>query len=304
MLAIEVKNLSKSYRHGFLLKKKQALKNVSFRINQGDVVGFLGPNGAGKTTTIKSMVGVIYPDSGEIYFFGEKLNKQVKKKIGYLPEAPYFYNYLTGEELLCYFGRFFFSSRKELEERVKDILKLVGLKKEGKQKLKTYSKGMLQRIGLAQALLHDPEIVILDEPMSGLDPVGRKEFKDIIFSLKDKGKTVFFSSHILQDVEMICDKVLIIFNGEIRREGVLEELMEEEVKFFEVTLEGAKHEIFSDSSVISVKGDRILLQVEEKDLEGILRKALDSGFKVKAIVPRHLTLEEIFIREVRKNEGS
>ncbi len=304
MPVIQVKNLKKSYRHGFLLKKKEALKGVSFTVEKGDITGFLGPNGAGKTTTIKSIVGVIYPDEGEVLLYGRKLDKEAKRKLGYLPEAPYFYNYLTGRELLHYFGRFFFKSRKTIRERTQEVLRLVGLEKAADHKLKTYSKGMLQRIGLAQALLHDPEIIILDEPMSGLDPVGRKEFKDIIFSLKERGKTVFFSSHILQDVEMICDKVLIIFNGRITMEGVLEELMEAEISHFDVTLEGKQPEALSGYPLISKRGDRYLYQVKEDELDQLLRDALDAGFKVKAVVPRHLTLEEIFMRQVKDNEGN
>jgi ABC-2 type transport system ATP-binding protein len=210
--AIEVEKLTKDYPYGFLqLKKKRSLDALTMQVQTGEVFGFLGPNGAGKSTTIKLLMRLIFPTAGTARMLGKPISDiAMHRDIGYLPEQPYFYDYLTATELLDYFARFHDFSANERRERVARTLKKVGLADSARVQLRKFSKGMLQRVGLAQAILHDPELVVLDEPMSGLDPVGRREVRDIILELKKQGKTVLFSTHILSDAEMLCDRVGVI----------------------------------------------------------------------------------------------
>ncbi|MCD6454606.1 MAG: ABC transporter ATP-binding protein [Candidatus Aminicenantes bacterium] len=293
---IEIKDVRKSYKQGFFLEKKEVLHGVSFKVKTGAVVGLLGPNGAGKTTTIKILMGISNPDSGEVYIFGKSQSKMVREKIGFLPETPYFYDYLTGREILKSFAGFF-SIKVNVERRIDEVIELVGLKGHENKWLRSYSKGMLQRIGLAQAILHDPQLLVLDEPMSGLDPMGRREFRDIITSLKKRGKTILFSSHILQDVEMICDEVVMIYNGRVIKQGVLEEMLSGEIKYYEVTVKGVEVPGFEPERR---SGKRVLYRVEENEVDELIKKVVSAGGKVKAVIPRSLNLEEIFIREVQK----
>src|SRR5438046_3267754 len=219
--AIEIENLTKEYPFGFLhLKKRTSLEGLSMQVEMGDVFGFIGPNGAGKSTTIKLLTGLIFPTAGSAQILGRPVSDvTMHRDIGYLPEQPYFYDYLTAAELLDYFARFHGFGAAERNERVQKMLKKVGLETAGKIQLRKYSKGMLQRVGLAQAILHDPKLVILDEPMSGLDPVGRREVRDIILELKNAGKTILFSTHILSDAETLCDRVGVIAGGKLRGVG-------------------------------------------------------------------------------------
>lgn len=225
MIELEVSGLKKSFKSNFLIRNTDVLKGININVRKGSIYGFLGPNGAGKTTTIKSILGLIKPDSGQIKFEGIKADTlEIRKKTGFLPENPYYYDYLTGKEMLEFSGQLFSIGKKELNKRVEKILELVGLRNKKDAKLKYFSKGMIQRIGLGQALVNNPSFLILDEPFSGLDPIGRKQLRDIILSLKKNGKTVFFSSHILQDMEMIVDDIGIIIDGKITREGKLKDL--------------------------------------------------------------------------------
>src|SRR5437762_5826663 len=219
--AIEIEKLTKEYPFGFLhLKKRTSLEGLSMQVEMGDVFGFIGPNGASKSTTIKLLTGLIFPTAGTARILEKPISDiGMHNRIGYLPEQPYFYDYLTAAELLDYFARFHDLKAAERRERVDRMLKKVGLETARKIQLRKYSKGMLQRVGLAQAILHDPKVVILDEPMSGLDPVGRREVRDIILELKKDGKTVMFSTHILSDAETLCDRVGVIVGGELRGVG-------------------------------------------------------------------------------------
>src|ERR1700752_334183 len=218
---IETQNLTKEYPYGFLhLKRKTSLEDLTMQVEDGEVFGLLGPNGAGKSTTIKLLMGIIFPTAGSAQIRGKPVSDvTMHRDIGYLPEQPYFYDYLTAAEVLDYFARFHGFSAAERKERVQKMLQRVGLETAGKIQLRKFSKGMLQRVGLAQAILHDPKLVILDEPMSGLDPVGRREVRDIILELKKAGKTILFSTHILSDAEILCDRVGVLAGGKLRGVG-------------------------------------------------------------------------------------
>ena len=235
-VAIELKNICRSFKNHFWQNKKQVLKDVSLKIYKGEIFGFLGPNGAGKTATIKIITGLIRPDSGSIKIFEHPANAlEVKKRIGFLPESPYFYEHLTGYEFLKISA--LLSNQKDYKSVILGLLEKVGLKHAVRLQLRKYSRGMLQRIGIAQALVAEPELLILDEPLTGLDPIGRKEIKDIILEQKAKGNTVFFSSHILPDAEAVCDRIGIIIDGQIIKVGELNKLLKKGLKTDEITLE-------------------------------------------------------------------
>ncbi len=300
---LTIKNLHKSYKTGFIPRRKPVLKGISLSVQAGEIFGYLGPNGAGKTTTLKCILGLIFPDTGEIRLFGEPhLSLAAKERIGYLPENPYFYEYLTAEEFLEFYAQLFPGSRQEKEKKIKQLLRLVGLEAAASLQLRRFSKGMLQRVGLAQALINDPELVFLDEPLGGLDPIGRKELRDVIVSLKDAGKTVFLCSHILQDIEMICDRVAIIISGRIAAQGSLQDLISEKILFTEVTLSGVpREELEGLGEFLSVRGDRAWLKVfDEPKLEKIFRLVNERKGKIHSVVPRTETLEDLFVGMVKQ----
>ena len=227
-MVITTEGLTKEFRVGFRMKRVLALDGLNLRVEEGEIFGYIGPNGAGKTTTLKIMMGLIYPTSGNVQIFGRDIKDiNIKMDIGFLPEAPYFYDYLTAREFLDFYSQLFGLAKKERERRIEGLLDMVDLRLVKDTQLRKFSRGMLQRIGIAQALINDPKLVILDEPMSALDPVGRTKIRDVILRLKDEGKTVFFSSHILSDVEMICDQVGLLVNGKLKEIGKLEELLGE-----------------------------------------------------------------------------
>src|SRR5436309_5340985 len=237
MTAIEIDNLTKDYETGFWRKRKmRALDGLSLTVESGQIFGFLGANGAGKTTTLKLLMRLIYPTSGSARIYGRDIGDvSMHARIGYLPENPYFYDYLTAREFLSYCAELFGLDRAERELRTEELLTRVNLeKKSWDRQLRKFSKGMLQRVGLAQALVNDPESVFLDQPMSGLDPVGRREVRDLIASLRTEGKTVFMCSHILSDIEVLCDSVAIVNNGRVAHAGSLEELRARETNVIEI----------------------------------------------------------------------
>ncbi|OGC41189.1 hypothetical protein A2Y85_05125 [candidate division WOR-3 bacterium RBG_13_43_14] len=234
--AILIENVCRSFKEHFWHQKKIILNNINLEIKQGEVFGFLGPNGAGKTTTIKIITGLIRPDSGRVEVFGHPAGSQdARKDIGFLPESPYFYEHLTGYEFLKIHA--LLHNMKNYRNRITELLETVGLTKAANSFLRSYSRGMLQRIGIAQALLADQALLVLDEPLTGLDPIGRKEIKDIVLEEKKKGKTIFFSSHILPDAEAVCDRIGIIINGEIKNVGELNQLLKKNTKTDEISLE-------------------------------------------------------------------
>lgn len=300
--ALELEKVYKSYKLGFIPKKKQVLKGVSFYVNEGEIFGYLGPNGAGKTTTIKCILNLIFPDAGRITIFGEdSLKPKARQRVGFLPENPYFYDYLTGREFLAFYADLLGIHGRVKEEKIGYLLKLVGMERAADLQLRKYSRGMLQRIGLAQALLNDPVLVVLDEPMGGLDPIGRKEFRDIIVNLKKEGKTVFLSSHILQDIEMICDRVAIILAGEIINQGYLGDLISEKVLYTEITIAGIPAAEFNHlGESVSTSGDRVLLKVyEERNIDQVINLVQQKKGKIVSLVPRTETLEDIFVNMVK-----
>jgi ABC-2 type transport system ATP-binding protein len=301
--AIRIRDLRKNFRLGFIPKTRPILKGITFSVREGEIFGYLGPNGAGKTTTIKCLLDLIRPDAGTVDIFGRSsLSPRSRETLGFLPENPYFYDYLTAREFLAFTADLFGLARRDKAERIARLLKLVGLERAADLPLRKYSRGMLQRAGLAQALINDPKLVILDEPLGGMDPLGRKEIRDIIVRFKDEGKTVFFTSHILQDIEMICDRVAIIVGGRIVREGTLRELVSEKVLFTEVTVSGIAAEAFEGlGESLSVQGDRVLLKVfEEAKVDEVLDLVRDRRGRLVSLSPRTETLEDIFVETVTR----
>jgi ABC-2 type transport system ATP-binding protein len=307
---IETVRLSKSYRAGFRIKKAQALIDLNLQVEKGEIFGFLGPNGAGKTTTIKILIGLTKPTSGFATVLGKPpRSHQVKGRLGFLPESPYFYEYLTATEFLTLAAQLSGVRRSEIGSRVKQVLKMVRMEQAAGQQMRGFSRGMLQRIGIAQALIHDPELVILDEPMGGLDPIGRKEFRDIILNLREQGKTVFFSTHILADVEMICDRVGIIVAGRMAQVGKLSEIIGSEVESIEITLKGVTGKTRKLLERVAqralVSGEIMLLTVrDEREVEKVMAIAREVEARVTAIVPRTRTLEEFFMTQVKRAAGN
>lgn len=300
---LKIENLHKSFKLGFLLKKKEILRGISLSVKQGEVFGYLGPNGAGKTTTIKCILGLIFPEKGSIEIFGHPhFSPKAKEKTGFLPENPYFYDHLTASEFLDYYSQLFLIKKEEKEEKIKSLLRLVDLEGSADLQLRKFSRGMLQRIGMAQTLLNDPSLVFLDEPLGGLDPLGRKEIRDIIVRLKDEGKTVFLSSHILQDIEMICNRVAIIVNGEIINQGALQDLVSEKILFTEIILSGVgEKELEGLGEYFSGHGDRTLLKIlKEENVEKVLQLVQSRKGKVHSLIPRTETLEDLFVEIVKQ----
>jgi ABC-2 type transport system ATP-binding protein len=297
--AIEIENLTKDYPFGFLhLKKKRSLEGLTMQVESGEVFGFLGPNGAGKSTTIKLLVGLIFPDAGSARILGKPITDiEMHRDIGYLPEQPYFYDYLTAAEVLDYFARFHDLTATDRSERVARMLKKVGLETARKIQLRKYSKGMLQRVGLAQAILHDPKVVILDEPMSGLDPIGRREVRDIILELKREGRTVLFSTHILSDAEMLCDRVGVIVGGKLRGVGAPGEMVGMKAHGMEILFElpGASAAAAAVIAKATKTGDRYRLQVSEEELYAAVEQLRGVGAKILSVAQVKASLEEYFM---------
>jgi ABC-2 type transport system ATP-binding protein len=304
---IKVENLSKVFVSDWKREKVRAVDGLSFEVEEGEVCGFLGPNGAGKTTTLKILFGLLSPTSGKVSILGSDCRGlDFRKDVGFLPENPYFYDYLTGEEFLNFYGCLFELPGKVRRERIAALLKLVDLERAAGLRLRKYSKGMLQRIGMAQALINDPKLLVLDEPQSGLDPAGRKKIRDLILRMKARGKTVLFSSHILSDAEMICDRVMIVHRGRLAATGRLEELLEARVRAVEVRAEGLPAETVEElrrraASVIEAQGQtQFLFEGEEEQIPRVLETISAAGGRVRSLVPHRETLEDVFLREVRE----
>jgi ABC-2 type transport system ATP-binding protein len=316
MVVLKTEGLTKEYRTGFWLTRVRVLRDLNLEVNEGEIFGYLGPNGAGKTTTLKLLMGLIHPTAGRAWILGRDVSDvAVKAQVGFLPENPSFYDYLTGQEFLDFYGELFGIPNRERGRRIEELLDKVGLSKAGALQLRKYSKGMLQRIGLAQALINDPKVVVLDEPMSGLDldepmsgldPVGRKEIRDLILDLKARGKTVFFSTHIVPDVEMICDRVGIIVAGQLIRVGPLEDLLGSEVECIEIVASG-----LDEAAWVHVKEWSLRPPVErkvffavktEQDASRAVELLVGRGVSIHVVLPQRRTLEEHFLQEVTGRE--
>lgn len=311
MAVIEIENLTKDYEVGFWKKKKvRALDGLNLSVERGEIFGFLGGNGAGKTTTIKLLMRLMFPTSGSARILGRDISDvKMHARIGYLPENPYFYDYLTARELLNYFAELFGIEKAERIRRVENLLDKVGVENDSRNKqLRKFSKGMLQRVGLAQSLINEPEIVFLDEPMSGLDPVGRRGIRELIANLREKGVTVFMSTHILSDIEVLCDRVAILRKGKLAATGKLDELLAKsgETQSFEITLNGISpealapvlHNLKPVSLVPTASGARI--QIEDEDqIESVLAASRNLGGKLVSVQPVRQSLEELFVRETK-----
>ena len=299
MTVLDLVDIHKSYRSHLSIRKYWILRALSLSIREGEIFGFIGTNGAGKTTTIKVALGLLFPDQGVVRLFGEDASRvELRRRVGFLPENPYLYDYLTGEEFLDFHARLFGFKPAERRRRVQELLEQVGLKNRGDRQLRHYSKGMLQRIGLAQALINDPELVVLDEPMSGLDPIGRREVRDIILGLKARGRTVFFSTHILSDTEMICDRVGLLVKGSLKAVGTIEELVSRDVPYWEVALQGLVNGNLPCGRIVSRRDDRVLVRVESQaDLHRLLSILNGHGTSLVSVTPARQSLEDLFVRE-------
>ncbi|HXU40224.1 MAG TPA: ABC transporter ATP-binding protein [Blastocatellia bacterium] len=301
---IELTQLTKDYETGFLRKKRvRALDHLSLEVRRGEIFGFLGPNGAGKTTTLKLLMRLIYPTSGGARILGRAIDDvETHSRIGYLPENPYFYDYLTGRELLDYTAALFGMPRDVIATRGQELLALVGLDSaRANRQLRKYSKGMLQRIGIAQALVNDPEVVFLDEPMSGLDPIGRREVRDLLLSLREQGKTVFFSSHILSDVEALCDRAAILSRGKLHRCGTVQELTGSDDSAFEVVAVGINpsalgrfSEIASLQSATATPNGVHLVLSDDRGVDDALALIRECAGSLVSVNPRRVSLEDLF----------
>jgi ABC-2 type transport system ATP-binding protein len=306
-VVLKTEGLRKTFKVGFWNRPVIALEHLDVEVRRGEVFGFLGPNGAGKTTTLKILMGLIYPTSGTARILDRPIGDVgVKHQIGFLPESPYFYDYLTGEEFLRFYGQLFGLHGTALTARIDYLLKLVGLPHVKALQLRKFSKGMLQRIGIAQALINDPHLVVLDEPMSGLDPVGRKEVRDLILRLKDEGKTIFFSSHILHDAELLCDRVSILVKGRIVAMGSVKDLVgHASASSIEVVVEGLGEEglahIHPMVERIAAQGGRTLLVLKgQEQLNGALDVIRAAKATLISVTPHQSSLEDLFMKEVRE----
>lgn len=306
---IEIENLSKDYEVGFWKKKKvRALDDLSLTVESGQIFGFLGGNGAGKTTTIKILMSLIFPSAGNAKILGKDISDvKMRARIGYCPENPYFYDYLKASELMNYFGELFGFDSAKRKQKTAELLTKVGLdEKDWNKQLRKFSKGMLQRVGLAQSLINDPEIVFLDEPMSGLDPIGRREIRELIAELREKGTTVFMSTHILSDIEALCDNVAIMQKGKLAATGNLNDLLSQngEIQEFEINIKGVGKEAI-ENEVAKIAGAKISAKpnganihvLDENDIDAILKITRENGGNLVSVQPVRQSLEELFVKK-------
>jgi len=301
---VRIENIVKDFRPGFGVRRKRILHGISFSVREGEIFGFLGPNGAGKTTTLKILMGLIRATSGDAWILGHAVHEtEFRRHIGFLPENPYFYTYLTGREILDFYARLSGVAASARSARVMELLDWVGLADAANARLQTYSKGMLQRLGSAQALVHAPKVVFLDEPMSGLDPIGRVEIRDLIHRLRSEGKTVFMNTHILHDVEMVCDRVAIIVKGRIRFEGEVADVVgagEDGVDLVIANLAADQAAAISERFDAPLRGvgDRVELRLASKQTDDAVLMALEAGGSIVSVSPHRDTLESVFLSAV------
>lgn len=298
-IVLEVQNLVKEFRSGFLRKRIKVLNDITFSVEPGEVFGIAGPNGAGKTTIFKCILGFIKPTSGSIRIFQKPSDhSELKKLLGYLPENPYFYEYLSGFELMKYMGKLHGIEGKLLSKRIDELLEKVNLTSASKVQLRKYSKGMLQRIGIAQALINDPEFIIFDEPMSGLDPLGRREVRDLILELKKSGKTVILSSHILSDLEALCDKVCFIFRGKVVKLGSIYDLYNEIDSEYEAVVQKSNADLSVLEKIDTIKyeqrEDYVVINFNEKHKSSVIEFIQRNKMNLVSMHPIRTSLENIY----------
>jgi ABC-2 type transport system ATP-binding protein len=300
-IVLRADGLAKTFHLGFLRKRIEAVREATFDVRRGEIFGYLGPNGSGKTTTLKMLMGLVFPTRGHAEVLGRPVpNRQAKRKLGYLPETPYFYEYLSPEEFLDLVGALCDVPRRVRRERAIRLIGRVGLDHARGRPLRKFSKGMLQRIGIAQALMGDPELIVLDEPMTGLDPLGRKEVRDLMLELKREGRTVVYSTHILPDVEMTCDRVAMIFAGRIRSVGPLSELLTARLLSTEVCLRKDVGHIpqLPEGGKVRQTPDGMLVELPEgTDVDAFLTAALAAKSSILSVTPRRESLEDLFVRQ-------
>ena len=314
MDAIRTEKLTKHYRVGFWRPRPYlALEDLSLNVRRGEVFGFLGPNGAGKTTTLKLLMQLIFPSSGYAEILGKPVGDlDVRRRIGYLPENPYFYDYLTAEELLDYFAAVFGYDAAERRRRVAALLDSVGIGAERRLQLRKFSKGMLQRVGIAQAILNDPDVVFFDEPMSGLDPLGRRDIRQLILQLRDRGSTVFFSSHVLSDAETLCSRVAIVAQGRLVASGELSELLQFHVRAWELVVTGLSDTALAQAQArghvvrhTSLGSQRYALELPLTVEPGrVLGDVTAAGAELVSLTPMRETLEDFFVRQIGTTSGT
>jgi len=305
-LALATRELTKDFAIGFWRKRPyRALDRLTLDVPTGQVFGFLGPNGAGKTTTLKLLMQLVYPTSGRAELFGRPLGDlATKRRIGYLPENPYFYDYLTAEELLRYFARLFGYSAADANARASRLLDEVGIGAERRMQLRKFSKGMLQRVGIAQALINDPDLVILDEPMSGLDPLGRRDVRALILRLRDRGCTVFFSSHVLSDAEALCHQVAILAKGRLVATGLLTDMLAFRARGWEMVIAGATDALAAAlgpraRQVVRISEGRYAIELPlDPPPEHLLAEVTAAGAHLVSLNPIRETLEDFFVEHV------
>jgi ABC-2 type transport system ATP-binding protein len=310
--AVRTRNLTKDYPVGFWRPRpRRALDNLTLEVSAGEVFGLLGPNGAGKTTTLKLLMQLLYPTSGHAEILGRPAGEaSVKRRIGYLPENPYFYDHLTAEELLSYFAALFGYSGRSRRQRVELLLDQVGIGPERRLQLRRFSKGMLQRVGLAQALINEPDVVFLDEPMSGLDPLGRRAVRELVLGLRDAGCTVFFSSHILSDAEAICSRVAILVGGRLVSSGFVRELLAFEIRGWELVVANidpvdAERLAGEATRVTTIGGGHVVLVLPATaSPEKLLMELASRGAQPLSLNPVRPTLEDFFVEEVRRSQST
>jgi len=306
MLAIEIIGLAKTYSVGFWRKRpKVALRPLDLTVKEGEIFGFLGPNGAGKTTTLKMLMGLVFPTAGSARILGKDINDPgVKAQIGFLPEQPYFYDYLTARELLNYYAQLSGVPAKERERRTDEMLDRVGVRDAGNVQLRKFSKGMLQRVGIAQAILHDPKVIFFDEPMSGLDPIGRREVRDVMEELKRAGKTVFFSTHILSDAEALCDRVAILHLGELRGMGAVADLASSVQGNVEIVWKGTTifPSIKALNAVCYTTADTVRAVLPETNQDAAIDAIRRERARLVSVTPMRTSLEDYFVQKVQRIE--
>ena len=303
---LRISNLWKTFHPGLFERAVEVLKGIDLEVMKGEIFGFLGPNGAGKTTTIKAVTGLVIPDQGEILIGGHPHDSMhAKRLIGFMAENPYLYNHLTGREYLRFSAELLGVGEGEIDDRVESVLGQVSMAGRANQKMRTFSKGMLQRIALGQALMGEPELLILDEPMSGLDPIGRRDVRDIILAQREAGVTIFFSSHIIPDVETVCDRVATVIDGSIRGVGAVRDLLAREVESYEVTFTGLDPATLATVLVSAHTGsDAAWVRVEAGQRDVLIRELADRGARLIGLTPVRSTLEDLLMRQYEEGAAS